>query len=98
MKKYIHQHDINGCGIATMANLLNLTYQEVKKEFEANFYPIIRGVKVTDIVRYLKLKGMNYKVQHINEKKIPNIDALKLAKSESYMRQPALTISWKKGT
>jgi predicted double-glycine peptidase len=65
MRKLIHQHDINGCGIATMANLLNIDYQTIKKEFEDGFYPITKGVKVSDIVKFLKIKGLNYKVNHI---------------------------------
>ena len=80
MKNYIHQHDINGCGIATIANLLQTTYEEVKQEFETKFYPITRGVKVTDITRFLKLKGLDYMVKHINEKKVSDSDGVEMAK------------------
>ena len=35
MKKFQHQKDLNGCGIACLANLLNKQYDAVKKDFES---------------------------------------------------------------
>ena len=61
MKKYQHQKDINGCGIACIANLLSLSYGEVKTDFENRFYKIDRGVNIADMVRYLDTKGLKYK-------------------------------------
>ena len=61
MKKYQHQKDMNGCGIACMANLLSVSYDEVKMDFENKFYKIDRGVNIADIVRYLDTKGLKYK-------------------------------------
>ena len=61
MKKYQHQKDINGCGIACIANLLSLSYDEVKIDFENIFYKIDKGVNIADIVRYLDTKGLKYK-------------------------------------
>ena len=61
MKKYQHQKDMNGCGIACMANLLSMSYDEVKMDFENKFYKIDRGVNIADIVRYLDTKGLKYK-------------------------------------
>ena len=48
MKKLQHQKDINGCGIASMANLLDRDYDLVKKDFERKFYTIEKGVKIFD--------------------------------------------------
>ena len=61
MKKYQHQKDMNGCGIACMANLLSMSYDEVKMDFENKFYKIDKGVNIADIVRYLDAKGLKYK-------------------------------------
>lgn len=71
--KYRHQHDLNGCGIACLANLLDTDYQIIKSEFELAFYKINRGVKVTDIVRYLATKNLKYKVTYINLKKLSEV-------------------------
>ncbi len=69
MKKLQHQKDLNGCGIATLANLLNKNYDEIKKDFEKKFYTIERGINIADMVRYLKTKGLAYKSKFFNQNK-----------------------------
>lgn len=69
MKKLQHQKDINGCGIASLANLLDKDYSLVKKDFEKKFYTIERGIKMFDIVNYLKTKNINYKSKFFNQNK-----------------------------
>lgn len=69
MKKLQHQKDLNGCGIATLANLLNENYDEIKKDFEKKFYTIESGINIADMVRYLKTKGLNYKSKFFNQNK-----------------------------
>ena len=58
---------MNGCGIACMANLLGKPYNSVKKDFESKFYTIERGVKIFDIVNYLKSHGLQYKSKFFNQ-------------------------------
>lgn len=60
-KKLQHQKDLNGCGIACLSNLLNKTYDWVKKDFDSKFYTIERGVKMFDRVNYLKTQKLEYK-------------------------------------
>lgn len=67
MKKYVHQKDMNGCGIACLANLLNKPYDSVKKDFEKKFYPINKGVMCFDMVKYLNSLDKNYKLKFINQ-------------------------------
>ncbi len=67
MKKYQQQKDQKGCGIACLANLLNMSYEETKKDFEVKFYKIDRGVKMFDIVNYLKSHGLEYKSKFFNQ-------------------------------
>jgi len=64
---YQHQKDLNGCGLACLANLLNQPYDKVKKDFESKFYPIKNGIKIFDIVRYLETKGFFYKSKFFNQ-------------------------------
>lgn len=66
MKKLQHQKDMNGCGIACLANLLNKPYATVKKDFESKFYTIEKGTKMFDLVSYLNSKGLNYKSKFFN--------------------------------
>ncbi len=91
---YQHQKDINGCGIACLANLLHTDYDLVKKEFEKNFYSIHRGINIADMVRFLKLHNLDYTSKFFNQKtydpkeaskysKLPNSITL-IAKSEKY--------------
>ena len=80
---YQHQHDINGCGIATLANLFGLDYLTVKSEFEERFYSIKNGIKVTDVVKYLAFKGLKYKAKHVNLLKISASEAINLAKQNN---------------
>ncbi|MDB5266228.1 MAG: hypothetical protein JWN89_43 [Parcubacteria group bacterium] len=68
-KKWQHQKDLNGCGIACLANFLDKPYDTVKKDFESKFYTIERGVKIFDIVNYLKTKNINYKSKFFNQNK-----------------------------
>lgn len=94
--KYQHQKDINGCGIACLANLLNKPYDKIKSDFERKFYPITKGIKVFDMVNYLKGLGLNYELKFFNQNpkhfnkteadkfsKIPNSITL-IVKSEKY--------------
>jgi hypothetical protein len=68
-KKLQHQKDLNGCGIACLANLLNKPYDWVKRDFENKFYTIERGVKIFDIVNYLKTHNLEYKSKFFNQNK-----------------------------
>lgn len=67
--KLQHQKDLNGCGIASLSNLLQKPYDLVKKDFEKKFYTIERGVNIADMVRYLKTQGLNYKSKFFNQNK-----------------------------
>lgn len=69
MRRLQHQKDLNGCGIASLANLLGKDYEVIKKDFERKFYTIERGVKIFDIVNYLKTKRINYKSKFFNQNK-----------------------------
>ena len=69
MKKLQHQKDLNGCGIASLSNLLDKDYDVVKKDFEKKFYTIEKGIKVFDIVNYLKTKKIIYKSKFFNQNK-----------------------------
>lgn len=68
-KKWQHQKDLNGCGVASMSNLLGKEYDLVKKDFEKKFYTIESGVKIFDIVNYLKTQKLNYKSKFFNQNK-----------------------------
>lgn len=67
--KLQHQKDINGCGIACISNLLNKPYDWVKKDFESKFYTIEKGVKIFDVVEYLKNHDFDYKTKFFNQNK-----------------------------
>jgi len=77
--KYTHQYDLNGCGIACLANLLEQSYEEVKADFENSFYKIDRGIKVFDLVLYLKYRGRLYQSEFFNPKNIDIDKAIKTA-------------------
>lgn len=80
MSKYQHQKDLNGCGIACIANLLSLEYDIVKDSFEKRFYSIGKGVKVFDMATFLmEQTKCEYKAKFFNQK---NFDT-SLAKSNS---------------
>lgn len=80
--KYQHQKDINGCGIACLANLLDKPYDKVKQDFEKKFYPINKGIKVFDMVRYLNGLGAKYELKFFNKnpKHFNKIEASKFSK------------------
>lgn len=80
MKKLQHQKDLNGCGIACLANLLDKPYDTVKKDFEKKFYTIERGVKIFDIVNYLKTQKLEYKSKFFNHNKFNKEEADKFSK------------------
>lgn len=65
---YQHQKDINGCGAACLANLLDKPYDIVKKDFEKKFYTIDKGIKVFDMKRYLNGLGLTYDLKFFNQK------------------------------
>lgn len=67
--KLQHQKDSNGCGIACIANLLDKPYDWVKKDFEKAFYTIEKGVKVFDMVKYLKTHNLDYMNKFFNQNK-----------------------------
>lgn len=67
--KFQHQKDLNGCGIACLSNLLNKPYDQIKKDFEDKFYSIENGVKIFDIVNYLKTKDRTYYSRFFNQNK-----------------------------
>ena len=83
MKTYQHQKDLNGCGIACLANLLDKDYSIVKKDFEKKFYSIERGVNIADIVRYLKTHDLDYKSKFFNAKNYNASLANKYSKLEN---------------
>lgn len=68
MKTYQHQKDINGCGIACLANLLDKDYDLIKRDFEKNFYSIDKGINIADMVRYLKTHKLDYTSKFFNKK------------------------------
>ena len=80
-KQLIYQHDINGCGIAVLANLLESDYSTIKSDFENFFYPINRGIKVFDVVKYLETKSFHYETKFINPKKLSDEEGLNIAKT-----------------
>lgn len=67
--KFQHQKDLNGCGIACLSNLLNRSYDQIKKDFESKFYTIERGIKIFDIVNYLETQKLKYKSKFFNKNK-----------------------------
>ena len=69
MKVYQHQKDMNGCGIACLANLLELPYDKVKKDFEKRFYTIEKGINIADMARYINLKQKRKYVSKFFNKK-----------------------------
>lgn len=80
-----HQKDLNGCGIACMSNLLDKPYDTIKKDFETKFYCIDKGIKVFDIVEYLKTHNLNYQSKFFNQNKkykFNKAEAEKFAKIE----------------
>jgi hypothetical protein len=80
MTKYQHQKDINGCGIACLANLLEEDYGAIKEDFETKFYPIKEGIKIFDMIRYLKIKNLNYASKFFNKKGFDPAEANKFSK------------------
>lgn len=67
--RFQHQKDRNGCGIACMANLLGKKYDWVKEDFENSFYTIEKGIKIFDIVKYLKKHNLDYLSKFFNQNK-----------------------------
>ena len=83
--KLQHQKDLNGCGIACLSNLLDKPYDQIKKDFESKFYTIERGVKIFDIVNYLKTHQLEYKSKFFNQNKkykFNKVEADKFSKIE----------------
>ena len=68
-KKLQHQKDRNGCGIACIANLLDRSYDWVKEDFENSFYTIEKGIKIFDVVKYLKKHNLDYVSKFFNQNK-----------------------------
>lgn len=68
METYQHQKDLNGCGIACLANLLKKDYDVIKKDFEKKFYSIDKGINIADMVRYLKIHKHDYTSKFFNTK------------------------------
>ena len=85
MKKLQHQKDMNGCGIACLANLLEKDYDFVKKDFEKKFYKIDKGVNIADMVRYLQMYNLKYKSKFFNQKDFEKVkkEANKYSKIEN---------------
>lgn len=75
--KFQHQHDLNGCGIACVVNLLGRPYEDVKKIFEKNFYNIGRGIKIFDLAKFLNSFGYNYSFKFFNHNAFNSIEANK---------------------
>lgn len=65
---YQHQKDINGCGVACLANVLDKPYDVVKKDFEKKFYTTDKGIKVFDMKSYLNGLGLTYDLKFFNQK------------------------------
>jgi predicted double-glycine peptidase len=78
-QKYQNQHDLNGCGIACLANLFNKDYEQSRTEFEKNFYKINRGIKVSDLTKFINLAGNNYATKFFNHDNYNKIEAIKCA-------------------
>ncbi len=69
IRKWQHQKDLSGCGIACLANLLDKSYDSIKKDFENKFYSIGKGIKIFDIVNYLNTHNLKYKSKIFNRNK-----------------------------
>lgn len=78
-KKFQHQHDLNGCGIACLANLFDENYEDVRVDFEKNFYKINRGVKVFDLTKFLNSKDYKYSNKFFNHNNYNRIEAMNYA-------------------
>lgn len=78
-RQYQHQHDLNGCGIACLANLLNEEYIDVRYDFEKLFYQIDKGIKVFDLVKFLSSKGYRYSNKFFNHNNYNKSEAYKFA-------------------
>ena len=83
MKTYQHQKDIDGCGIACLANLLGKDYNLIKKDFEKKFYPIDKGINIADMVRYLQTHKLNYTSKFFNKKNYDALEASRYSKIEN---------------
>lgn len=83
--KLQHQKDLNGCGIACLSNLLDKPYDQIKRDFEKKFYTIEKGVKIFDIVNYLKTLNFEYRSKFFNQNKkykFNKVEADKFSKIE----------------
>lgn len=67
--KYVRQEITNGCGVASIANILGKSYKEVQSEFESSFYKIVQYTNIFDIVRFLEKYNLQYKVKFFNRRK-----------------------------
>ena len=83
MQNLQHQKDLNGCGIACISNLLDKPYDEIKQDFESKFYTIERGIRISDIVKYLNTHGLQYKSKFFNQNKLNKEEADKYSKIEN---------------
>ena len=95
-EKLQHQKDLNGCGIACLANLLNQPYDKIKQDFETKFYTIERGVKIFDIVNYLKTRKLNYKSKFFNQNKKYKFDKEEADKFSKILGSITLIVKSKK--
>lgn len=78
-KTFQHQHDLNGCGIACLANLIGMDYLDTRNDFETKFYKVDRGIKFSDLVKFLNSKGFSYSSKFFNHNKYNREEAHKFA-------------------
>lgn len=69
MKKYQHQKDGYGCGLACLANLLDLPYDKIKEGWEKDFYKLTTYTYVKDIKKFLNDRGLKYESKFFNQNK-----------------------------
>lgn len=67
--KIIVQKDSFGCGVACVANILSIEYDEALKLFiNGKDKALKNGFYCKEIINVFKLKNINYKYKYINQK------------------------------
>ena len=65
--KLITQEDPMGCGVACVASLIGISYEEAQKFFKEN-HSVTRGYYLKEILEALSRKNLNYKFRKITDK------------------------------
>jgi hypothetical protein len=68
--KCVAQIHPNGCGVACVAQILAVTYNQALRFFRnGESAAVLRGFYCKDIVKALKLAGRNYRFFYVNQKR-----------------------------